>query len=66
MAQCTHEKDTLADGPFILLPNFDIFLLLTYQLGIEIAKKNHVQKSPIRTHEAILNCSFQGFTANFD
>jgi hypothetical protein len=40
----------LADSPFIVLPNFDSFVLLTYQLGIETAKK-----SPIRTHEAILN-----------
>ena len=37
MAQST-QKDTLADSPFIFLPNFDCFL--TYQLGIEIVKKN--------------------------
>jgi hypothetical protein len=45
----------LADSPLTVLPNFDSFVLLTYQLGIEIAKNNHVQKSPIRMHEAIFN-----------
>ena len=47
-------KDTLADSdsPFIVLPNFDSFVLLTYQLDIEIAKKKSSAKV---TYEAILN-----------
>ena len=61
---------TLAHSPFILVLNFNSFVLLIYQFGIEIAKKKScaqvTYKDPLGYIELPLSGLFQGFLANLE
>ena len=63
----------MADSQFIFLPNFDSFVLLTYQLSIEIAKKKLCAKVIYKEARGYIELPLpelfqliQGFTANFE